>query len=114
MIDVEGLARLCGNSDYDRLKHDHRQRVEESLDNMGSIRESCWTESIAVGSKMFIDETKEKLGHKSQGRNILRAKSKYSLKEPSASYSTVFDPKKELLRSKNAYFWDNYTINSIG
>lgn len=97
LIDVKGLAGLCGNSDYDRLKHDHRQWVEEALDNIDSARESCWTESIAVGSKMFIDEIKVKLGHKSQDRDILQAESKYTLREPTAPYNTVFEPQKELL-----------------
>ena len=34
LIDVKGLAGLCDN--YDRLKHDHRQWVDEALDNIGS------------------------------------------------------------------------------
>ena len=63
--------------------------------------------------KMFIDETKMKLGHKSQGRDIFQVESKYTLKEPTGPYNTVFDPQKEPLRPKNAYFWDNYSINSI-
>ena len=88
--------------------------MEEALDNIGSTRESFWTESIAVGSKMIIDEIKVKLGHKLQGRDILQAESEYTLREPTGPYSTVFDPQKEFLRPKNAYFWNNYTINSIG
>ena len=93
MIHVKGLAGLCGNSDYDRLRHDHRQWVEEAFDNIGSTRESCWTESIesiTVGSKIFVDETKMKLGHKSQGRDIFQAESEYTLREPDRTLQYCF------------------------
>ncbi|MCK5229428.1 MAG: hypothetical protein KAR13_04130 [Desulfobulbaceae bacterium] len=90
MIDVKGLAGLCGNSDYDRLRHDHRQWMEKAFDNIGSTRESCWTENITVGSKIFVDETKMKLGHKSQGRDILQAESKYILIESTGPLQYCF------------------------
>ena len=39
--------------------------------------------------KMFIDETKMKLGHKSQGRDIFQVESKYTLREPTGPYNTI-------------------------
>ena len=81
LIDLKGFAGLCGNPDYDSLKYDHRQWVEEALENNDSIRESCWTESIAVGNKTFIEETKIKLGIKLHVRDIVEDGDKYSLKD---------------------------------
>ena len=113
LIDRKGLVGLCGNTDYDSLKCDHKQWVEEALEHSDRTRESCWAESIAVGNKTFIEETKIKLGIRSQGRDTVEDGDKYSLKEPSTPYNTVFDPEKGLLRFKNAFLWNNYDMNSV-
>ena len=43
----------------DELKTSHRGWVEESIESHNHLRESKWTESIAVGSKFFVEDTKE-------------------------------------------------------
>ena len=40
------------------------------LDNGGHPRESRWTESIAVGSPKFIEETRSALGYKAGDRKV--------------------------------------------
>ncbi len=71
-------------------------------------RDPKWTENIAVGNKTFLKQTKEKLGEKAEGRNIVTHDDSYSLKEAHFSYNTVFDTKKDLLRAENTYFWNSY------
>ena len=53
---------VLGIKDNDRLSISHRKWVEEVLKEGSSVRKTQWTESIAVGSKTFIEVTREKLG----------------------------------------------------
>lgn len=48
----------------------HRQWVQEAISNGKNQRESCWTESVAVGCIDFVEETKARLGIKGMGRRI--------------------------------------------
>jgi hypothetical protein len=65
-----------------------------------------WTESIAVGDKEFVMETKAKLGAKAIGRRELENNEGYELKEPQSPYNRVFDPEKCSLRPKNEHIWE--------
>ena len=67
---------MCGISEY------HRHWVEEVLRNGSNQRDAKWTESIAVGDKEFVMETKAKLGAKAIGRSELEDNEGYELKEP--------------------------------
>ena len=67
---------MCGISEY------HRHWVEEVLRNGSNQRDAKWTESIAVGDKEFVMETKAKLGAKAIGRRELENNEGYELKEP--------------------------------
>lgn len=66
-----------------------------------------WTESIAVGSKAFIEATKGRLGTKAKGRRVLGQNGAYELREPELPYKTNFDSENAVLTSKNTYFWND-------
>lgn len=105
LISYKSLMDLFRIKDIEEFKESHKNWIDERLEDYG-LRESKWTESIAVGSKEFIEETKERLGMKVLGRDIGEDKDGYELREPQESYSAHFDPQKGLLRAQNAYFWD--------
>lgn len=65
------------------------------------IREPRWTESIAVGDKPFIDETRKKHGIKAIGRKTVEMHGVYDLRESQRPYTDVFTPEKCTLRQKN-------------
>ncbi len=44
-------------------------------------RQNHWTESIAVGSKSFIEEVKKSLGFRARGRSIAGRNDHYELRE---------------------------------
>ena len=46
---------------------------EEAMERQGREREPRWTESIAVGNEVFVRETKEKLGIRAMGREVIGA-----------------------------------------
>ncbi|MCP4374546.1 MAG: transposase [Deltaproteobacteria bacterium] len=114
LIDLNGLVELCGLINKDQLRSEYRQWVEDSINIDGFTRESCWTESIAVGNRQFVDETKVKLGFKAHGRKVVKSNDKLVLKEPHAPYNARLDTEKDLLRYENMYFWDENVMNSIG
>ena len=114
LIDLNGLMELCGLISKDQLRNEYKQWVEDSINIDGYNRESCWTESIAVGNRQFVEDTKDKLGLKVQGRKVVERNDKFVLKEPYVPYNAHLDTEKDLLRSENMYYWDENVINSIG
>jgi hypothetical protein len=71
-------------------------------------RQPKWTESIAVGSKEFVEETQTKLGIKAKGRNVVANNEAYELRESKIPYGSVFGPKKVQLRQSNSYYWNSF------
>ena len=59
MIDFNKLMDLIGIECCDVLKESHKRWMEESLGNEYSVRESKWSESIAVGSESFVEKTRK-------------------------------------------------------
>ncbi len=53
---------LLGFENYADLKEAHFKWVESKLQADSSEAESKWTQSIAVGSEMFIEKIKKALG----------------------------------------------------
>jgi len=59
LIAYDRLRVLLGFPTYESLKAVHRQWVDQSLcDRWRRERDCKWTESIAVGSKEFLETTK--------------------------------------------------------
>ena len=59
------------------------------MKNGSDQRDAKWTESIAVGDKEFVMETKAKLGAKAICRRELENNGGYELKEPQRPYNRV-------------------------
>lgn len=106
LVDYQKLLDLVGIDTYDAFRRSHRGWVEESLRNGDNARESKWTEGIAVGSKAFVERTKERLGISAKGRKVLEAKGGYQLREALSSYSHGFAPEIGPLRPQNTYTWN--------
>lgn len=77
------------------------------------IRESSWTEAVAVGSKTFVENVEERLGIRVRGRKVQEEQVAYQLREPLSAYGDVFAHKNKLLRPENAYTWNSYNEISI-
>ncbi len=101
LINRQKLTALLGIKDNDQLSEYHRNWVEEVLKNGSNQRDAKWTESIAVGDKEFVMETKAKLSAKAMGCKALENKESYELRESQSPYNHVFAPEKCSLRLKN-------------
>ena len=64
-------------------------------------KENKWTQSIAVGSKTFIEKIKEALGFRARGRKIICADDTFELREVITPYG-----KANNLDSGNTFLWN--------
>jgi len=106
LINRQKLAALLSIKDSDQLSEYHHHWVEAVLKKGSTRRDPKWTESIAVGDKEFVAETKAKLGAKAFGRRALQNDDGFELREPQFPFKRVFDDKKSVLRRDNVYYWD--------
>lgn len=52
--------------DLHGVQETFRHSIEEALGSKNQVRESKWSESIAVGSKRFVEATKDRFGIKAK------------------------------------------------
>ena len=105
LIDTAKVVALLQMSDFEELQKSRKHWIEEALEAENNGRESKWTESVAVGSKGFVEATKERLGIRAKGRKVFGNNGAYELREPPAAYNGVFGAKNGVVRLENAYFW---------
>ena len=91
IIDFDRLMSLLGFENYDDLKEAHRKWVQSEIQTNKSDKETKWTQSIAVGSKRFIETIKEGLGFRAKGRKIIYADDTFELREMIAPYGKATD-----------------------
>jgi putative transposase len=114
VIDMSSLRSLCGFPDPGQFSEQYRQWFQEAISNGNKQRESCWTESIAVGGIGFVEETKARLGIKGIGRRIEEQEAdRFVLREEAEPYSAVFDPENRCLSLYNSYCWDVLYADSM-
>ena len=106
IIDLQSLSELSGFADLRDFQREHRQWVEQGLENGLSIRDDRWSESIAVGSLAFVESVKNELGFKAAHRRLIETDGSYALREPAEAYGLEFAAENEALRAANTFFWD--------
>jgi putative transposase len=106
LIDLGALANLCGFNSTPTLQRAHRDWVQSALAEDASLRQSHWTESIAVGSETFTREVKTKLGLAARYRDVMKAEDSHALSEPHSAYTGYFDGEIAPLRIDNTRDWN--------
>lgn len=109
LIAHQKLAELTGFNSYDSFKKVHKKLIDEALTNGNGSRQKRqqqWTESIAVGSKRYIETIKDTLGIRAKGRKIIANDGHFQLREKMKTYQTNFDGENGNIDIKNAYKWD--------
>jgi putative transposase len=81
IIDFDRLMELLGIENYDDLKDAHYKWVDSAMPTDNRGKENKWTQSVAVGSKAFIENMKESLGFRETGRKIICADDTLALRE---------------------------------
>ena len=101
IIDFDRLMDLLGFENYDDLKGALDTWVDREMKTDNSGKKNKWTQSIAVGSKTFIEKMKEALGYKATGRKIICADGSFELREARTPYG-----KTNNLNFENTFLWD--------
>ena len=94
------------------MQNVHKIRLNEGESAMqtdNSDTENKWTQSIAVGSKTFIEKMKEALGFRATGRKIICADETFELREMLTRYG-----KANNLDSGNTFLWNQHPPSLIG
>jgi putative transposase len=109
IIDFDRLMVLLGFENYKDLKDAHYKWVDSAIQTDTSDRENKWTQSIAVGSRPFIEKMKAALGFRAKGRKIISANDSLELREALTPYG-----KANNLDSGNTFLWDQPPPSLIG
>jgi putative transposase len=107
LINYEELRGLLGFQSMHDLAETYRGWIDESVKKTKHFRDGKWTESVAVGSRAFVAETKERLGVRAKGRKLVGASECCELREPPTPYNGILGPENEALRLQNEYYWEN-------
>ena len=110
LINYQRLMQLLNIQTVEELRKSHSGWIEEALRNNSSIRESKWVKSVSVGSKEFVEMTKEKLGFQVKGRSVSQSGDNYQLREQQTAYSPLFAPENSSLSDDNTYFWNESDV----
>jgi REP element-mobilizing transposase RayT len=102
LINQKVLMELLGFNSTEAMRESHKAWVEAGLTGNNSVRDSKWTESIAVGSKGFVDRVKDELGIRAKGREISETEHSSCLRESRSPYSSNFEGKNDGLSSADA------------
>ncbi len=105
IINYRRLTELLGINSLDSLKKYHGKWVEESLKKNRQARQEKWSQSIAVGSKEYVENIKDKLGVRAIHRKIHENNSSFELREDQTPYTADFNTENGRLSQDNTCFW---------
>ena len=77
------------------------ERAEERLRSGGKARESHWPESVAVGSKRFVERVRKHLGLQGRHRVTWSVEQGRVLREPGSGYRSSWGAKRALQASES-------------
>jgi len=106
LIDYQKLVKLTGFASYSPFRETHKELVNESVTNRTCGRQPSWSESVAVGSRSFVETIHSKLGFRGKGRKVLEHDIGFQLREKHRTYNVEYDGKNEDIGSVNASEWD--------
>ncbi len=93
------------------MKDTYNRWIEETLRIDRHVRDTKWTQSVAVGGKEFVEMTKDRLGYRAEGRKVVKSDEDYQLREQQASYMANSGHKKVTLSDDNTYLWNVFNVN---
>ena len=103
LIDWPSLLKAVGLREREELRGSYPAWVDERLKKWGLERDERWTESVAVGSKKFVEATMRALGPRAGRRRIKESPTRtdpvdFVLREIVDAYNSLFTSKKPPVR----------------
>jgi hypothetical protein len=78
------------------------------------VRDGKWSESVAVGNMEFVEQTRERLGIRASGRNVMEAGDSFEPRGSGAAYAADLADRRAGLRNEKTYFGNGYSEKSVG
>jgi len=86
IVDRAALAEVLGLEQVEQLAAVHAEWIAEALRGREQRRVSEWSESLAVGSRDFVERVGAELGVRAYHREIVQCGDVSVLRDPSAAY----------------------------
>jgi len=106
LVDYATLSRLSGFDDFESFQSAHQRWVQSALSDDKVKREDCWTQSIATGSRSFVEAVNRQMRSFAIGRRVRKKAEGFELRESQSPYKTFFDTEKIDIEGKNLWFWN--------
>lgn len=106
IIDQSALLELFSVQDMNTFQKAHNQWVTQALRSNSNVRDSRWTQALAVGSECFVTRFQSELSIGGSHREVNPDGDGYRLGEPPKSYNSDFGGKMVALRAENSIFID--------
>ncbi len=103
IININTLMNLCGIRDLILFHKNYKHWVKAELQSNTAKRENKWTESLAVGSREFIERYFQYLDQNK--RKITSTDDSYEIREPNSTYRSHFLPKMSTRSGNNRLSW---------
>jgi putative transposase len=106
ILALDALADAAEVDNRKALAKAHREWVEDALASEAFQQNDAWTRSLAAGSPAFVLKTKEMLGARGKGRDLVGIGGSFVLREGQEIYEANSALKNRPTGSDNAYLWD--------
>jgi putative transposase len=106
VIDTSALLTLLNCRDLAHLQTEHAHQLKSVLASDRNRRDACFSESLAVGNREFVEEVRRKLGAKARARSVVEEEDTTALREPRPSYGPHFGREKAILSPGNNPYTD--------
>jgi putative transposase len=87
LIDYEELEKQLNFDSMTQLAISYRSWLEDALSKENNLRDSKWTQSVAVGSEHYVREVLEQLVIKARGRRTIESGGAFVLRESTILYN---------------------------
>jgi len=109
LTDNKKLMELMNIREIEQLLETYRNWVDAAIMKGNISRQPQWTESIAVGSKVYVEKVKDQMGYKAIGRKVIENRDSFVLKETQQPYQGISDKAIQVQPEDNTFFWQNGT-----
>jgi putative transposase len=89
LLDYEALGAMLGVTDHCELQLMRCRWIEDAVRENCLARDSCWSESLAVGDEVFVVEVKAGLGFRGRNREVTKGGQSFVLREHEDDYGIL-------------------------